>query len=804
MKVLSRVSCALVAVAISGATAWAQIPASASDPDVQILVTQPEPLPSFGKIEDFVTTLVKLRLTQAGFLRLSQGAPDLPCTTQGPSARQNSKGPAAAVSYRISVDLHVTQPNASDPRGNVRSPEFGFDYQLLRMEGCNRTQVIQHSDTFTESSLFQTLRAMTDVLALALRSDAVRVPIVTVRIAPSETTLPSSPTHLAEVTEGLAAHALRALNSNGELDARLATSAAAANVNGVRPDYSVVGRFAFQLEPATQGTEVVVTFDIQSKTGATRSLVVTDWDQPQALARLYAAVGAQVHDKVDDLRASDAAGLPQGLSDEAITKELRTRAQALLCPTAGDQCIPALRDSAIVLPSLKDAELVLERLVNQMQSPSAEAWEWLGVARYNARDYEEAAEAFDSAFRVSQSDPDKLRLLERTADSRYSAKNYGPAAEAYQSVLALADHLHDPLHADPEAYIRWSRSLRSAGKLTDAARALLSGLPAVLGPSQPALRTELAQLVEGAASKDLMSVSGLTATALKNGSFVPATPDPFLDALVTQLLLASEAAYDFDAFSDMDRFLTQAKQIDDSGSVSPELQDRREVLSASLLRDRNGVGASPDDYANAERMLSAVVDKSPRNVGARLALATTYATWPKQGSAGDPYRARASSQLRSLIDIATAKATLVQVMGLCSDTLADTGCAMLAAQKLDSLNPADTDPATQLDIAEIEVLAGQSGASLRLARVMSQPSLPTRFKVVALFYQVWLTLADKGRADAAQLLIKDWQSNLGTLRQTAFPIGWTFDGARAALSRGVAGLNAQAVSQLAKMLDQMQ
>src|SRR5262249_13260688 len=132
-------------------------------------------------------------------------------------------------------------------------------------------------------------------------------------------------------------------------------------------------------------------------------------------------------------------------------------------------------------------------------------------------------------------------------------------------------------------------------------------------------------------------------------------------------------------------------------------------------------------------------------------------------------------------------------------------CAADAAEKLDALDRSNAEPGIQLDIAEIEVLAGRhSAAAERVARVLTTPGLADGFRTVALFYQTWIALAMNPET-MPTALIASWTEALDKVHALSLSVGWTFTGASAALNdgRGARPRSQQAIKQLTSMIEQM-
>jgi hypothetical protein len=154
---------------------------------------------------------------------------------------------------------------------------------------------------------------------------------------------------------------------------------------------------------------------------------------------------------------------------------------------------------------------------------------------------------------------------------------------------------------------------------------------------------------------------------------------------------------------------------------------------------------------------------------------------------------------------ANDRGAILALMGVCTDDLHAFDCAAAAADRLDVLDRSNPEPDAQLDLAEIEVLATRYvAAGDRLARVLANPRLIDRLKMVGLFYQVWLAYTAQPSTPPTAL-IDSWKTVMSRLRSTHTSSLWIFRGARAALQPGQPARPAspEAVVQLTRMLDDM-
>jgi hypothetical protein len=123
---------------------------------------------------------------------------------------------------------------------------------------------------------------------------------------------------------------------------------------------------------------------------------------------------------------------------------------------------------------------------------------------------------------------------------------------------------------------------------------------------------------------------------------------------------------------------------------------------------------------------------------------------------------------------------LMSIMFVCTENLADFGCAADAARKLDGLPSAREDVVDQLSIAEVQVLGGEAAAAdAKVERLLALPS--TKYRVVEMFYSSWIKFAT-GRREAGGGLVNEWRRELDAFRKTNGDFNWLFGGARKALA----------------------
>ena len=172
-------------------------------------------------------------------------------------------------------------------------------------------------------------------------------------------------------------------------------------------------------------------------------------------------------------------------------------------------------------------------------------------------------------------------------------------------------------------------------------------------------------------------------------------------------------------------------------------------------------------------------------------------------------RLQRNHQTREVLERAVANdpgdaSALISLMGLCNDDIFDFDCAATAAAKIDLLERTKRNPARQLDIVEIEVLAGRlTTASERLSRVLASGNLAPHLRVVGLFYQIWL--AWSADPDAAVGPGKDrWKAALATMRERESAIRWIFGGAHAVLDGRTSRPVPKRAAELRRMLAEME
>ena len=763
---------------------------------VTIIVTQPEGLPRFGDLKQFVSTLLELQIAQDGFSRVVKAPDEPPCTVAPRDVPGNKRSDfEGSRSYAMVVSLNTTKSKGD-------GAEVRMDYRLDRLERCQRTELLRHSDSFAESELLENLTLTAEILALGLQDDAVSLPVVELAINVPGSTLDRNP-----IAQELAARILRTLASSGEVEARLSDSAV-----GGAADYYVDGRLDLT------GSSMFGRFSVRSRSQDPIQL------QPIEIRRgneqtFYEKAASSIANLIDDLRYADAAGLTTRLADSQ-PDQLRARARDLLC-------IPAPQPGCVEQP--QEAERVLARLIEKTKT--AEVYELIGVAQVGSGKPVAAAENFRLALKDTSEPGARARLERSLADALYDGRQDDAAANQYETVAKAADRGRS-IAPDSESYVRWARSLRlGKGGAVRAADVLVDGL-AQSGMDPLPLQMEFRDLVSGARTGVLIDVYA----RVENARSPETTPlvEIVRPALARAHLHDAEAALGNQNFEAMDQSLRKAEALADDLSADPGAREAMARLRGLWYRDRplqTSGRSSEDDYKRAESYLRQALSWEPTSSRARFALATTYAFWPGADAKSGPYPQQALALLRPLTleHYPTAAAYLVLVnrslnknedtraildtavmsdpsdrsaldglMDVCTDSLFDFDCAAEAAERLDALEGSSGDMSSQLEVAEIEVLAGRySKASARLQRVLANSATEDKFRAVALFYQVWLSYSGASTREPASL-VQAWRLAV----KKSHPL-WVFGGARHVL-RTKAPFNTTSAEALMAMIEEME
>src|SRR6185295_11030627 len=324
----------------------AQAPPAPSPAPVSIRVIQTEPLPRYGSLAQFVSTFVELRLVEEGLIRVAHVSEEPSCEVRRDASGQARPPITPTPSYVITIELHKLP--------NVASTEFVIDYSLTRVVQCQRTELVHHTETFREAEALESLKIVSDVVAVLARADAVHLPTVELTVVKAGATTPER----EKIANEVASRILRSLNAQSELDATLVPA-----LSG-KADYGVAVRLEL-----TAGS-VTAQLGIEPRSGdKVPPLRIEGRPAPDELDRFYTRAAKSVTDAIDDLRFIRATGLPDRVT-AARTDELRRFGLELLC----------LQDPAPgCVPQPKEAETVLLRFAEEVQSE--EAYEWLGVAQ---------------------------------------------------------------------------------------------------------------------------------------------------------------------------------------------------------------------------------------------------------------------------------------------------------------------------------------------------------------------------------------------------------------------------------------
>jgi tetratricopeptide (TPR) repeat protein len=793
MNTKQELFAALTAAFLAPAAAAAQGPPT---PPVTVRVVQGAPLPSIGNVHDFLEKLLALRLAEAGLLRVTAVTEEPPCSIGPSQSRLGQQGratPPPPLMYSIVVEI----------RRRAASEEFDLDYGLGRIDRCVVTDLAHRSETFREADALEAFKVMSDVLAVVTKNDAVHIPTISLKMTVDGPNTASGD----KIGNDLASFVLRSLNALGELDARLSTTVREA------VDYQIDAHL--MLESAAT---VTARFEIRPKQGQPITFPMTSPSQPESrLITFYQQVAKSVGGVIDDLRFTRATGLTQRLT-ELKADRLRTIATELLCVKADATCAP----------QPKEAEAVLLRLIGE--SPSEEAYEWLGVAQSGAGKFAAAGDSLVKAASSTSEVAVKLRVTLMAADAMYKAKRLDAAAAQYQTALKLSQSTNPPGPLDATAYLQWARALRmGADRVGAPADVLLSGLTAT---ADKAVVAEFEDLIESTHGPGLTTIQRRLEAA-NAGITAPVMP-ALRRALVREQLSVASEAYSQSKYAEMDTALTLAESQVASVAADASLREWMARLRGVWTRDQRTTPTA-DDYARAETLFNEALRWMPGSERAKLALAVTYAYWPQGGTARltrasqmltDLTRAhvggaagylryanrglKRNADTRTLLETAvkddpTDRDALNALAGLCTDDLQAFDCALAAASKLEVIDRAASTPGTQLDLTEIEVLAGRhDSAAARVARIMTNTTIDDDLRTVGLFYQVWLAYV-KAPGTTPVMLIDSWKAALAMLREKGKTVGWTFGGARAVLKDpNAARLDAAAVTQLTDMVSQME
>jgi tetratricopeptide (TPR) repeat protein len=804
MKRLPHVVLVIAAFAAAASTAAAQSRRVQSRAPVTIIVNQSEALPRFGNLREFVSTLFELQLVQDGFARVSRADDEPPCTVAPTESAKESPDPAPDHSRLYTVEIALQ--NAATPKsiGEVKT-----DYRVVRFLNCERTELFHHSDSFSESEVLDNLRLAAEILSLTVQDDAVELPEIELSMNVSGSTVDQDP-----VARQLITRILRSLLSSGEVEARLTDG------TGGNADYHIDGTLD------GTGSSRAVRFSIRAPSA--------DESQPPARIELPPVEGDpgsetffdsavdSVVGVINDLRYARAAGLTSRLT-ELGPEALRDRAADLLC-------LPAPTPGCVAQPH--EAEPVLERLA--AETKTADAYEWLGIAQVGSGRRVAAADSFRSALSRTDDVGARTRLTQLLADALYEGHQYDEAAAQYAATLA-AGRSESTSVPDPEVYIRWSRSLRlGTGGALRAADVLIAGLanPDLLALP---LETEFREVIGGAHGAELSAIYD----RLKGASTASAAPliDVVRRALGREHLSNAEAAHWRRDYNAMNASLAKAEALVADVGADTAAREATARLRGLWYRDRPHLGSIKDDYSLAETHLKKALSWDPESSRAQFALATTYVYWPSEERTDAPnsrlqqgvtmltrltlahfptaaeYLVFANRKLdrnqatRAVLDKAiesdaTDVSALDAMMALCTDHLFAFDCAASAAEKLDALEGPRRDPVAQLEIAEIEVLAGRRAvAATRLERVLGNNATIDQFRAVALFYQVWLAYLEHPSTEPSSL-IGEWRATLKRARGTA-PLTWVFGGARYVLTTAPP-FNAKQVDRLRGMIKDME
>jgi tetratricopeptide (TPR) repeat protein len=682
-------------------------------------------------------------------------------------------------------DFYVVEANIVRREAPGRSPQTVLAYELFRQVGCVRRSVIRRTETLTDETALQSMIQMADVLTVTLDEElSPPKTLVNVSVDPAAGNLARHKEPLADQLVGT----LAGLEEFKPRDLRKDRT------NTPRPEYEVTGKFVTtNNRPAVQ---FVVTNVKRDKRHSSRALLLPPAAQQdeQKLTAFYADAANVAAGFLRDVRDADNVGI-EGPLEAGKINAIEQKISELLCINNPPNC-ETQAEAAIPL---------LEKLTELRESRTPERLMRLGNAYALTENHLDAAQAYDDAWKETpDTNRQRIEFLKKAGEAWYKAKSYENAADRLDQAIKLSNRFSvAQTHA---LHLQRATGYRFANQPVKALQAILQSL--VKFPNDDPLEDELKAVV-----KDLRGSEQLKAAAALLGTpGLPAGVDDDLLKDVQKRLaaeLASEAVSHFfirDTAA-LDRTLQQFNALP-ANAVSDEVKQEVVLPLAASLVDKGAYdralavleqeGASPPgDNSNVEVLRSyTYFARAQKRAGAN-----PRADYEKAASILADMDGSRLLGLKAMVahglgkdeetrheleetirgESPDALKALTVLSFVCTNYLADPACAASTAQRLE--NAGLSSDADILNLAENYLVRGQHAEATRHLKVLSaRASSEEPYKLVTLFYRIWILVAERKQAEAAEAF-KQWTSEVQAARKVnlLLPARWEFDGALRAL-----------------------